>query len=853
MSSVRQFCRDSEYPIAVFLTYTFDPLFFERVPLADLAIGGSRRLIIAADAGQVAEAMRRCAGQIAHLGRRYVLAETTLTNTFHPKLIAKLSPAGGQVWIGSGNLTHPGWGGNCELATSWRIGPDEDDKGTWLNRLLAAVSTLTRSTTFADQLRSIRHEIPWLTAPSPSVQQSPVLVGMPNEPLAPQLADRWRGRHFDKLFLCTGSTDVDGAFLAWANRTFGIKEAIICLTPAYASFDPAKFAKLPLDIRIIPADPEKYMHAKFYWFSGVGGNAAIVGSANCSAAAWLSRNSNIELVIPYDDPQAADFSSVLSVFDLPKETPHKVLTAKPAPQDQNGSTPFRHRLASVRLRHDKMIEAVLDPPPASDAPIDLIVLAGSGTATIRLAANSRTLFGRLPMDFDLGSMTPFAYAQSIADGVLFTTEPRWIDNDARLERFAQFKQAEPGFEDLSRRSLLRSNYQRVLEAVQVVSAQLLAPPPDKDLAQSARTSASPAGGSGEKTGAAPPIDPSTMIRNLNDLKRQTGSPAGARPFAYSGSLAGVIGMLFAQEEDDDVDLSGETWSAAEPEKDPDDNRQQQNKPPPPPPPPEEKTQSDAAASIEARLAFHDEIEAFLTALSRPSFAETCDAPRMVQALAFPLLLCVRGNEAEWLPAAELASVATRVAEFMFEQSYGQGKPRGLFNMVRGRYLHEGRFDEFLRAVGDGTLWVSLLAALSIDPTLPVQIVVRQAAALASVFRCAELFAAVSEPAKLSALVRSLLIRNAEHHITEKAKRIAQASDGLAALLCDGWDALYQEQGKGRRLAPGGSLLWSRHWGWYATPKFPAESSQSGYINLITAADDHADIQEAVARIIDASR
>jgi hypothetical protein len=851
MSSVRQFCRDSEYPIAVFLTYTFDPLFFERVPLADLAIGGSRRLIIAADAGQVAEAMRRCAGQLAHLGRRYVLAETTLTNTFHPKLIAKLSPAGGQVWIGSGNLTHPGWGGNRELATSWRIGPDEEDKGRWLNRLLEAVSTLTRSTTFADQLRSIRHEVLWLSAPSTSVQQSPVLVGMPNEPLAPQLADRWRGRRFDKLFLCTGSTDVDGAFLAWANRTFGIKEVIICLTPAYASFDPAKLAKLPLDIRIIPAEPKQYMHAKFYWFSGVGGNAAIVGSANCSAAAWISQNGNIELVIPYDDPQAADFSSVLSAFDLPKEIPHKVLTAKPALKDQNGSTFFRHRLASVRLRHDKMIEAVLDPLPDSDAQIDLIVLAASRTATIRLTPNSRTLVGRLPMDFDLGSMTPFAYAQGIAGGVLFTTEPRWIDNDARLERFAQFKQAEAGFEDLSRRSLLRSNYQRVLEAVQVVSAQLLAPPPEKDVAQSARASASSTGDSGEKTGAAPPIDPSTMIRNLNDLKRQTGSPAGARPFAYSGSLGGVIGMLFAQEEDDDVDLSGEIWSAAEPEKDGDEDRQQQSRPPPPPP--EEKTQSEAAASMEARLAFHDEIEAFLAALLRPSFAETCDAARMVQALAFPLLLCVRGNEAEWLPAVELASVATRVAELMLDWSYGHGKPRGLFNMVRERYMREGRFDEFLRAIGDGTLWVSLLAALSIDPTLPVQIVVRQAAALASVFRCAELFAAVSEPAKLSALVRSLLIRNAEHHITEKAERIAQASDGLAALLCDRWDALYQEQGKGRRLQPGGSLLWSRHWGWYATPKVPAESSQSGYINLMTAADEHGEIQEAVARILDACR
>ncbi len=71
MISARQFCRESEFPIAVFLTYSFDPLFFERIPWADLGIGGSRRIVVAADAGQVVEAMHRCIGQIAYLGRRY--------------------------------------------------------------------------------------------------------------------------------------------------------------------------------------------------------------------------------------------------------------------------------------------------------------------------------------------------------------------------------------------------------------------------------------------------------------------------------------------------------------------------------------------------------------------------------------------------------------------------------------------------------------------------------------------------------------------------------------------------------------------------------------------------------------
>jgi hypothetical protein len=311
--SAREFCREPDYPVAVFLSYSFDPLFFERIPLGDLDKGGSRRIVIAADAGQVSEAMHRCMGQLAYLGRRYVLAETVSANTFHPKLIARLSPKGGRVWIGSGNLTYTGWGGNQELATAWSIGPQEEDKGAWLTELLDAVSTLVRSTTFAAQIEAIHDSIAWLKASPDAPERPAVLFGMPDRPLAPQLADRWKNRQFDELKLCTGSTDVEGAFLSWAHRTFGIKRATICLSPAFASFDPARLAKLPFDIRIIKAKPEQLMHAKFYWFSGPDGNAALMGSANCGAAAWLLSKGfgNVELVVPYDDPRDADFKSIL--------------------------------------------------------------------------------------------------------------------------------------------------------------------------------------------------------------------------------------------------------------------------------------------------------------------------------------------------------------------------------------------------------------------------------------------------------------------------------------------------------------------------------------------------------------
>ena len=48
----RTFCREGTYESAVCVTYSFDPIFFERVVLHDLWSGGSRDVLIIADAAQ---------------------------------------------------------------------------------------------------------------------------------------------------------------------------------------------------------------------------------------------------------------------------------------------------------------------------------------------------------------------------------------------------------------------------------------------------------------------------------------------------------------------------------------------------------------------------------------------------------------------------------------------------------------------------------------------------------------------------------------------------------------------------------------------------------------------------------
>ena len=93
------------------------------------------------------------------------------------------------------------------------------------------------------------------------------------------------------------------------------------------------------------------MHAKFYWFTGRDGDAALMGSANCSAAAWITGNGfgNFEAVVPYDAPSEADFKGILSVFEGKRLPPERALVtnALEAPETE-GESANAYRLVSVR-------------------------------------------------------------------------------------------------------------------------------------------------------------------------------------------------------------------------------------------------------------------------------------------------------------------------------------------------------------------------------------------------------------------------------------------------------------------------------------------------------------------------
>ena len=68
-----EFLREPGYEFAVLSTYSFDPFFFERLVLPSLWAGGSKSVIVYADAREVRRALAQPVGTLRHLGRRYFL------------------------------------------------------------------------------------------------------------------------------------------------------------------------------------------------------------------------------------------------------------------------------------------------------------------------------------------------------------------------------------------------------------------------------------------------------------------------------------------------------------------------------------------------------------------------------------------------------------------------------------------------------------------------------------------------------------------------------------------------------------------------------------------------------------
>ena len=324
--NLRDFCQLPNFPTAVLTTFNIDPLFFERVVLNDLVAGGASRVFVLADADQAMPQITAALGQLVSLGRRYRLIPVRLKGSFHPKLCVRIGPDQALVASGSHNLTRSGWlgrgsqdqsGGNRESTVAWQVSPGT----TGAQELYANLKALISLIDFAGDRDELGGYLAgnWLKQ---AEQDAPLrsdiswVVSGTRASLSSVLERRWEGRRFEALHVVTGSTDQQGAMIRWAAETFGVTKAVVEVDRAFCSFDPSLLLGLPVDLRIKMYNGNPRTHLKAALFQSDGDCAAVVGSANCSGAAWLrttEENGNIESVVIYDHCSSPEFAQLISI------------------------------------------------------------------------------------------------------------------------------------------------------------------------------------------------------------------------------------------------------------------------------------------------------------------------------------------------------------------------------------------------------------------------------------------------------------------------------------------------------------------------------------------------------------
>lgn len=796
----RLFCRERSYHKALLLTYSFDPIFFEQVVLPDLWAGRSSDILVLGDENQIAASTQAASGQLWHLGKQYLLAGAKHAGAFHPKVMLRLGPKDGAIMLGSGNVTSSGWGGNQEVATAWMLGPEHADKGGWLHGFLDHVLSWCGGEIEADAVRRMK-DVPWLSlTPAALNDAPPILHSWEGRALGPTLAARWAGRRFDEVKILTGSTDETGAFLRWAYATFGVTRATVALTPSAASFSPEKLADLPLELRVIAAPPERPLHAKLYWFDGADGPGAVMGSANCSAAAWLlppSQGGNVETVVVYDTPSDVEFASALTLFSLSAQTPAEVLVPRPDQGQDRQASKNAFELASLHWdSSSRFLHAEIRPAPSADMTVDLVI--GTTHRTMTRSASSNGVW-QCELLEGIGAATTFAAAHVRRGDTCWVTAARWINDLSALQHASQSARLLEPFKGLERSGSSAEQRQMLDELNEVAQA----------LFNDATSFRDPGFGSdrrdesgGEEQPAAP-VNPHDLICHLEESP--VSLPHFGSPHAGSLSLTGILRLLFEAETDDNTGAAAAQDEQLDEGQLPDDSEKQE---------PKKKSEkeraepNDGAIEVRFRERLAAQIDTFLKELSSPTFAERCTATQMVQAVSFPLAVALRGQRRGWV-SGELAEKWALEIFSILLRGAGAG---GLLHVVEKRYADSGHQSTFGDVVGDGTLWLVLVATLGNADWRGVGTDVDKALALREVFTAPQLLAS-AQSARIAGLLGKIRIEDAHAYITEIAPKVSRLLHEIEGLLAPIWNAEMHDQTDRSITHKVGDLLWRENVGW----------------------------------------
>ena len=319
------------YSSAVLSTYGFDGAFFETEILPVLTQLDISNVVVLTDTERY-----RDLGAVAKAGQAYYIDHVRCPKVHHPKFVALFGRDYGRVFLGSANLTKPGWQQSGELMTVIDYPPEPEQSDTaplfaQLREFIEHSQARIHGSHATDAIDDAFSDAPWLPAASAAEPDAEVnLLHNYTEPLLPQLRAHIGDASVESI-------DIYSPFFSGGN-TEPLEE--LCeLDPAQVSvnlqpdtvegfnsdaFDAPAGVDVDItvnEIALTGDDEDRYLHAKLLHLTGPDGSWAFYGSPNFTKSALIQtgESGNIELGVLRHDPDPEYFGYLLDAETVTRE------------------------------------------------------------------------------------------------------------------------------------------------------------------------------------------------------------------------------------------------------------------------------------------------------------------------------------------------------------------------------------------------------------------------------------------------------------------------------------------------------------------------------------------------------
>ena len=782
--NLREFCKSREYTTVIGTTYSFDPLFFERVILPDLRFGHGGEILIIGDGEQLNESINRCNGQLKQIGNTFIAEPVYLNGAFHPKILLKIGRDGALLLMGSGNMTNGGWGGNQELFARWTLENKDPNSSIIISKVINSLMPYVKSE-LAIQTLNRAFEYDWIIGNQTEGINDNLFITNPNRPLSDIRAEKWDGKKYHTLKLFTGSTDQNGAFIEWCHNQFGIEKCIIAINEENLSFEHNLVSHIPVEIIIAPVEGSKMMHAKSYIFEGDESSGAIMGSANCSRRAWLmspDNGGNVEAIAIYDTVDENDLEEIISRFPTTQKSINEISVISYDDTSLEMRTLHPYKISSLtldRFNSEIRLELTKELPNRYDVEFhfnDSIYNMDPNkesrslwVATISILpdnASNNTLFGEIIIR-DVNSES-YKILQ-------------WINDLAQIKAASKSRRMINAVQNFIN-SETDSEYRKVLKDITYTCSIILDDPNSFDDPPYFEHQKKSKQNDQEKENIEPITSESlyqsmAVINDNFDKNEVFGGKLNT-----TLSFMGLMKFFFSFDEEventetinDDENFINDEMSENDDEK----------------PINHDAKENRKAINSRFQKKFQKEMESYFNKLRSEHFRDRCTVSQLKQAAAYPLIITVFGKRNGWIKNDMAELWVTLTVDILFKMTISQHS--GLCNYVRERYENNQHLEIFQQVVGDGSLWIALLTAISEVEWQGNYGYINKAFAISSIINYQSLLSS-TDPNQLAVLVKKHKFKQTADWISQKPFSISNGLYELENYLTEHFDRLMEFQ------------------------------------------------------------